>query len=333
MYQDWKSLIFHEQAHILNKDSAYFTFTALTGNILAAQLLGLVGLGFLIPQIEPGFEQVANGTAVLYGLTAAFAVTGLLFTFWIWRSLHRREFNADAYAASRSAGSFRAWLERAVRRSRLAPVSKWSSFKSAPARIWGSFTHPTPIARLGAVDGVAPQARWKIAGDVGFSIYLFMTFALIALVLLGQAQGAFEPALPVGINIVIGVVWFLIMGALNLIKLSYISCRQYRHLLIYEAASFLFAFSSFWLIVFSLAHVGFDDMRQLTTDFFAVSRPLVTLYVLTVAIMVAANALIYARLGSRSFNILICLVVPPASYIVSLVSHQQFHVFYRATFS
>lgn len=141
-YDNWKSLFFHEFSHIENGDSLFFHFAGASGFMLIGQVLTWIVLwpiGLIFDDPNTVTEDAIIATVVLVVL---FPTQVALLAVWIMRSIHRREYNADAFAHSQASESYGSWMTRQVRRSALRSTSGRRITLKYLASIPSRITHP-----------------------------------------------------------------------------------------------------------------------------------------------------------------------------------------------
>ena len=177
-----ESLIAHEVAHIRHGDSVMFHIFAVLAiyNCLAAVLIAVFAIGVAVESVffEVALTQTL-GNWILPGL-AVTAIGALLYSFTlISRSLHDREFNADAASHQLLGEAYIRFLERAARRSALKPIEKASvieALQSAWRRLLAYACHPKTAKRIEALRHRQNFQASRSVKNVFFSVsFMFLT--------------------------------------------------------------------------------------------------------------------------------------------------------------
>lgn len=191
-YEDGTVIFPHELAHLQNRDSQHFHFVAICGLAMAGQLALIVLIaitGAIYDVREVGAQQNYRDLASIFSVSF---LIFMLFVFWVRNSLHRKEYNADAFAYATSREHYMAWLKRLERRTRIKHISTYGRARAYFSSLLRSITHPAPQDRINALNSNArkPQRPPYLFSNP-WSLLLFVSisaFCITILLLLSELQ-------------------------------------------------------------------------------------------------------------------------------------------------
>ncbi|MEM8542104.1 MAG: M48 family metalloprotease [Pseudomonadota bacterium] len=178
-FNDWRAVIWHELAHFRNKDALFFHFAGITGFILLACFAFVVAIFIDITFTNPG--QIWRSDAGELTLAPLLFIAGpvpviLLVGFWLRRSLHLREYRADAEALRVTPAAFKGWLRRAADFEADNPTT----LKNFKTRFLFHLTHPSFADRQAAAENGLPPNTAIIWREATRSVGLLIISLLVA---------------------------------------------------------------------------------------------------------------------------------------------------------
>ena len=178
-YENWRGLIHHEHAHLINRDTRFFHFVSITALLITGQLMIFVSHAIFTAFLSNGFKPTEEYQSISVLLLVFILVAFAAFAFWVRGSLHRREYNADAFALANEPEAYRSWLFRASRRVGSNRRKWWQYLGSSGGELLDRFSHPRMHSRLSRIDSAQNTQSRSITGQVALSLFLLL-FCVLA---------------------------------------------------------------------------------------------------------------------------------------------------------
>ena len=184
VYNNWKSHLHHEVAHIIYGDSVIFHFAATATLMILSLLPATMGLAmailqeYLEGQLDP--ESISSHYAFLT-LAIILLMLSVVLILWFQRNLQDREYNADNYAHHKLGEEYIEFLERVARRERLKRRSARFSIWHIFLEIYASITHPDIEQRISCSQSSGenqPDRSWS--SGVLVSLFINCSFFSLA---------------------------------------------------------------------------------------------------------------------------------------------------------